>query len=61
MCLVWAALSSVLTCWAINWLMEYIWYSAGVVSQEKVGEGEDLEVEQQLQVAQKECSLQVQM
>lgn len=34
MCLVWAALYSVLTCWAINWLMEYIWYSAGVVSQE---------------------------
>lgn len=45
-----------LTCWAINWLMEYIWYSAGVVSQEKVGEGEELEVEQQLQVAQEEHS-----
>lgn len=36
MCLACAALSSVLTCRAINWLMEYIWYSAGVVSQEKV-------------------------
>lgn len=41
--------------------MEYIWYSAGVVSQEKVwgGEGEELEVELQLQVAREESSLQV--
>lgn len=56
MCLVWAALSSVLTCWTINWLMEYtvVWYGAGVVSPEKVGEGEELDVEQQLQVAQEE-------
>lgn len=61
MCLACAALSSVLTCRAINWLMEYIWYSAGVVSQEKVlgGEGEELEVELQLQVAREESSLQV--
>lgn len=37
MCLVWAALSSVLTCRAINWLMEYIRCSAGVASEEKAG------------------------
>lgn len=59
MCLVWAALSSVLTCWTINWLMECIWYSMGMVSQEKLGEGGELEVK--YKVAQEKSSLQVWM
>lgn len=42
MCLVWARLSWVLTYWAINWLMEYMWWRTSVVSEEKVGGGEEL-------------------